>query len=186
MLTNSEEYLNLLLTWPYHWSVFIVVSLLQCHRLVPSLVVYSCFFVPMGSPSRGGDVTVYVADINQPSLPTPFHSVLVSVSVFMALSTVFHSINSPDNSPLSHSVLPVLFLPYWSFQLYISLWYVSFNPDIIICGWLGLKHQLTNSSVIQQIGIWAYVPLSPASVASVTCMVMWQTPPIPTPLASRA
>ena len=40
-----------------------------------------------------------------------FYSVLVSVSVVMALSTVFHSINSPDNSPLSHSVLPVLFLP---------------------------------------------------------------------------
>ena len=54
-------------------------------------------------------------------LPTPFHSVLVSLSVFMALSTVFHSINSPDNSPLSHFVLPVLFLPYWSFQLSISL-----------------------------------------------------------------
>ena len=66
-------------------------------------------------------VTVYVFDINQPSLPTPFYSVLVSVSVFMALSTVFHSINSPDNSPLSHSVLPVLFLPCWSFQLYVSL-----------------------------------------------------------------
>ena len=46
--------------------------------------------------------------INQPSLPTPFYSVLLSVSVFMALSTVFHSINSPDNSPLSFSVLPVL------------------------------------------------------------------------------
>ena len=43
-----------------------------------------------------------------PSLSTPFHSVLVSVSVFTALSTVFHSINSPDNSPLSDSVLPVL------------------------------------------------------------------------------
>ena len=40
-----------------------------------------------------------------------FDFVLVSVSVFMALSTVFHSINSPDNPPLSHSVLPVLFLP---------------------------------------------------------------------------
>ena len=51
-----------------------------------------------------------------------FYSVLVSVSVFMALSTVFHSINFPDISPLSHSVLLVLFLPYWSFQLYISLW----------------------------------------------------------------
>ena len=39
-----------------------------------------------------------------------------------SLSTVFRSINYPDNSPLSHSILPVLFLPYWSFQLYISLW----------------------------------------------------------------
>ena len=42
------------------------------------------------------------------------------VSVFMALSSVFHFITSPDNSPLSHSVLPVLFLPYWSCQLYVS------------------------------------------------------------------
>ena len=37
------------------------------------------------------------------------YSVIVSVFVFMALSTVFHSMNFPDNSPLSHSVLPVLF-----------------------------------------------------------------------------
>ena len=56
------------------------------------------------------------------------HSFLFYSSVFMALSTVlFHSINSPNNSPLSHSVLPVLFLPflllpYWPFELYISLW----------------------------------------------------------------
>ena len=82
--------------------------------------------VPAGSPSRGGDVAVYVFDINQPSLPNSFfffffYSVLVSVSVFMAISTVFHSINSPNNSTLSHSFLPVLFLPYWSFQLRISL-----------------------------------------------------------------
>ena len=55
----------------------------------------------MGSPSRGGDVAVYVFDMNQLSLPTPFHSVLVSMSVFMALSTVFHSISSPDNSTFS-------------------------------------------------------------------------------------
>ena len=51
----------------------------------------------------------FMFDINQPSLPTPFYSVPVSVSVFMALSTVFHSINSPDNSPLSRSLLPLLF-----------------------------------------------------------------------------
>ena len=77
--------------------------------------------VPAGSPSRGGDVTIYGLDINQPSLPTLF-ILFLSVSVFMALSTVFHSINPPDDSPLSRSVLPVLFLPYWSFQLYLSLY----------------------------------------------------------------
>ena len=55
-----------------------------------------------------------------------FYSVLVSVFfvvvvvvVIMALSTVFHSINSSNNAPLSYSVLLVLFLPYWSFQLHI-------------------------------------------------------------------
>ena len=87
------------------------------------------FIVPAGSPSRGGDVAAYVFDISQPSLPTPFYSVLVTVSVFMALSTVFHSINSPDNSPLSHSVLPVSFLLYWSFQLYISFWK---SPSVLV------------------------------------------------------
>ena len=82
----------------------------------PSLVV------PAGSPSRGGDVTVYVKNINQPSLPTLFfYSVLVSVSVFVALSVVFHSINSPNNSPFSHSVLPVFFCLTGSFN-YISLY----------------------------------------------------------------
>ena len=55
----------------------------------------------MGSPSCGGDVAVYVFGINQLSLPTPFYSVLVPVSVFIALSTVFHSINSPENSAFS-------------------------------------------------------------------------------------
>ena len=76
----------------------------------PELTLYADSYsvsVPAGSPSRGGDVTVYVPDINQPSLPTPFYSVLVSVFVFMALSTLFHSINSPHNSLLSHSVLLV-------------------------------------------------------------------------------
>ena len=55
-------------------------------------------------------------------LPAPFYFVLVFIYVFMALSTVFHSITSPDNSPFSDSVFPVLFLPYWSFQLYNSSW----------------------------------------------------------------
>ena len=80
--------------------------------------------VPAGSPSRGGDVTVYAADVNQPSLPTPFYSVLVSVSVFMALSTAFHSINFPDNSPPSDSVLLVLFCLIGPFN------YVSFYESL--------------------------------------------------------
>ena len=81
-------------------------------------------WVPAGSPSRGGDLVVYAFDINQPSLLTPFYFalVIVSISVSTALSTVFYSMNSSDNSPLSHSVLLVLFLSYWSVQLYISLW----------------------------------------------------------------
>ena len=65
----------------------------------------------MGSSLHGGDLAVYVFDINQPSLPALFYYVLVSISVFLALSIVFHSINSPYNSSLSRSVLPVLFLP---------------------------------------------------------------------------
>ena len=79
---------------------------------------------PHGLPFTCGDVPVYVFDINQPGLHTPFYSVLVSVSVFMTLATVFHSINS-------HSVLPVLFLPYWSFQLCLAK--DSLSPDIILC-----------------------------------------------------
>ena len=54
--------------------------------------------VPAGSPSRGGDVAVYFFDINQASLLTTFYSVLVSFGVFVTLSTVFYSINSPDSS----------------------------------------------------------------------------------------
>ena len=80
----------------------------------------------------GGDVTVCVWHINQLNLPTPFYSVLVSVSVFMALSTVFLAINSLDNSPFSDSVLLVLPLPCWSFQLSLydeSLLQPWYNPQ---------------------------------------------------------
>ena len=60
-----------------------------------------------------------------------FYSALVSVSVFMALSTVFHSINSPDNSSLSHSVLLTLLClicPFNSISLYESLPQPWVNP----------------------------------------------------------
>ena len=91
--------------------------------------------VPAGSVSRAGDVVVYFLDINQPSLPAPFYSVLVSISVFMALSTVIHSINPPDNSLLSYFVLPSYFcliVVFFSFK-FISLYESLPIPDII-CG----------------------------------------------------
>ena len=60
------------------------------------------------------------------------YSVLVSVSVFLALSTVFHSISSPDNSLLSDSVLPVLTLCliglFNCISLYESLLQPCYNP----------------------------------------------------------
>ena len=96
-----------------HQRTYIVT---YCEDFVRNQPVFRSV-VPAGSSSRGEDVVVFVRDIHEPSLPTPFYSVVVSISVFMALSTVSHSMNSPDNSPLSHSVLPVLILPHWSFQL---------------------------------------------------------------------
>ena len=40
----------------------------------------SLFVVPASSPSHGRDLQ-FVSDINQPSLPTPFYSVLAYVSM---------------------------------------------------------------------------------------------------------
>ena len=121
---------------------------LYTHTFVQQMYLH--LFVPAGSPSRGGDVAAYVLNTCQPSLPTPFYSVLVTVSVFMALSTVFHSLNSPDNSPLSHCFSRLI-----SAVLVLSTTYlftkVSLSPDIILCGWLGLTHQLTNYLLTHQL-----------------------------------
>ena len=87
-------------------------------------VVVFALFVPAGSPSRGGDVTVCVLDINQPSLPIPFYSVLVSFSLLMALSTVFHSINSPDNSP------------------FLSLFFRSYSASLALFTHISLSERL--------------------------------------------
>ena len=98
------------------FAVVVVVVL-----VVAVVVVVVSVSGPDGFTYMCGDVAVYAFDINQSSLPTPLYSVLASVSVFTALSNVFHSTNSLDNSSLSHSVLLILILPHRSFQLYISL-----------------------------------------------------------------
>ena len=126
--SSVSEYNYEILTWTKKKKLSKLLALcltavsvcLHSHqRLVVSTVC--CRGRPHGLTFTWWDDAVYVFDKNQPSLPTHFHSALVSVFVFMALSTVFHSINSHDSS-LSHSALPISFLPYWSFQQYISLW----------------------------------------------------------------
>ena len=76
----------------------------------------------------------FMSDINQQNLPTLFYFVLVSTSIVMALSTVFHSMNSPDNSPFSrfcYSGLISALLVLYTICLFTK---VSFSPDIIPSG----------------------------------------------------
>ena len=72
--------------------------------------------IPMGSPSHGADVEIYVFDINHLSLPTPFHSVPVTVSVFWPFQLYFIQYILPTTLHFLTLFLS-LFLPYWSFQL---------------------------------------------------------------------
>ena len=60
-------------------------------------------------------------------------SVLVSVFVSMALSTVFHSINSPDISSLSHCCSSGLISALLVLSTKYSFMKVSFNSGIILC-----------------------------------------------------
>ena len=94
----------------------------------------ACFVVPAGSPSLGGDVTVYVYGINQQSLPTPFNSVLVSV---FCLYGPFNCISFHEFSrqlsvfSLFYSGLIYDLLVLSTICLFMK---VSFSPDIIPSG----------------------------------------------------
>ena len=128
------------LAWCEFWTSCFCTSI-KCFRSSTGRMAGSVWDVPVGSPSNGGDVADYAH-----SFLHFFYSVLMSISIFLTLSTVFDSIYSSDNSSLSHSVLPVLFLPYWSLQLCNLFMIISlngFSSNIIPSGWLGPKHQLT-------------------------------------------
>ena len=100
------------------------------------------FSVPVGSPSRGGDVTVYVWH-----KPTELaHSFLFCSCVYFCLYGPFNCISfhkfsrqlsafSLCSSTLISALLVLL-------TIYVLL-KVSFSPDIILRGWLGSKLQLT-------------------------------------------
>ena len=83
-------------------------------------------------------------DTNQPSLPTPFYSAL---GVYFCLYGPFNCISfhkfSRQLSVSSFSSGLISALSVFS-TVYLFM-KVSLSPDIILCGWLGLNHQLTNS-----------------------------------------
>ena len=94
----------------------------------------SLIVISAGLSSHGGVIAVYVFGINQPSLPTPFSCVFVSIAVSMALSTVFHPINFPDKMSafsLCSSGLISALLALSTVYLFMK---VSYSPDIILCG----------------------------------------------------
>ena len=96
--------------------------------------MYTLHLFPTGSPSRGGDVAVYVSDINQPSLPTPFYSVLMSLPLFMVLSAVFqyHNLSRQLSAfSLCSSGLISALLVLSTIDLCMK---VSFRPGIILLG----------------------------------------------------
>ena len=73
--------------------------------------------------------------------------------LFFCLQIPFNCISfhkfSRQLSASSLCVFPVSHLPHWSFQLYDDIFKkVSLSHDIILCGRLGLKRQLTNLSLI--------------------------------------
>ena len=108
------------------------------------LVRFLTLDVPAGSPSRGGDVRVYVLDINQPSLRTPF---TLSLCLFLSLWP-FQLYFTPQILPTTLRFFTLFFQSNFCLigpfnYIYIFM-KVSFSPDVILCGSLGLKHQLTN------------------------------------------
>ena len=110
-----------------------------------SLVIekFSMTTVPAGSPSRGGDVTVYV-----------WHKPTELARSSLFCSCVYFCLFGPFNCISFHkfswqlSAFQLCSSGLVSALLVLSTIYhfmkVSFSPDMIPSGWLGSKHQITN------------------------------------------
>ena len=79
----------------------------------------------------------------QPYLPTPFCSVVVSILSLWPFNCISsHKFSRQFSAfPLCSSGLISALLVLSTIYLFMK---VSFSPDKILCGWLGLKHELTN------------------------------------------
>ena len=99
------------------------------------------FFVPTGSPSRGGDTAVYVFWHKPTGITLPF--LFCSYVCFCLYSNCipFHEFSRQHSDfSLCSSGLISAFMVLWILYLFMK---VSLSPDVILCGWLGLKHQLS-------------------------------------------
>ena len=95
--------------------------------------------VPGGSPSPDGDVVVYVKDITQLSLPTPFYSVRVYFCLYGPFNSIsFHTFSGQLFAfSLRSSGLNSALLVFSIIYLFMK---VSLSPDVINPLWLtGLK-----------------------------------------------
>ena len=111
------------------WYLSCCCSLFVC--------LFVCLVCTLKSPRAHHHVLgmlPFMSDINQPSLPTPFYSALVPISLLMALSTVFHSMILPATLrflTLCFRSYPCLIGPFNYIYLFMK---VSFSPDIIPSG----------------------------------------------------
>ena len=102
------------------------------------MLLIDCFDLVEFAVDCAGSITVSQICLTRDSVILCFDPMYVSV--IKVLSTVFHFISSPDNSPLSHSVLSGLFFCVCFFSALLVLstiglfMKVSLSPDIILCG----------------------------------------------------
>ena len=80
--------------WKYQSLQY--VNCLECSCFLGLFRINFVLGVPTGSPSCGGDFRICVSQQTNWAYPLLFILLLASVSAFMALSAVFHSINSPS------------------------------------------------------------------------------------------
>ena len=144
VLANLRRIFSMRCKWvkSRNWNTCVYYFIWLCFcELNPVLNCEPCE-VPMGSPSRGGDVEVYRHEPAKLS-----HFFLFCSCVCFCLCGPFNCISLHKFSrqlsafSLCSSGLISALLVHSSVYLFTK---VSFSPDVILCGWLGLKHQLTN------------------------------------------
>ena len=101
---------------------------------VSTSALISALLVTTGPPSHSGDAAVYVFDISQPSLPTAFYAVLVSVFVVKAFFKCisFHKFSRQFSALSLYS--SGLISAVWVLSTTHLVVKVSFSTDVILCG----------------------------------------------------